>query len=66
MAVHDEIEALIIRRSGLTEMEIAEALFGNAAYQQRANSPCRRLIREGRVKRSGKGGQADPYTYTIV
>jgi len=62
MALIDDLEALIAKRSGLTEAELAEILFGPDAYQQRVNSTCRRLIKQGRVVRHGKG-YSDPYTY---
>lgn len=63
MTVADQIEALVAQRSGLSEPEIAEALFGSDGYQQRVNSTCRRMLREGRLVRSGKGGVNDPFTY---
>jgi hypothetical protein len=62
MAIIDDLEALITKRPGLTEAELAEALFGVDAYQQRVNSTCRRLIKQERVVRRGKG-YSDPYTY---
>lgn len=65
MTVAEQIEALVARRSDLTEAAIAEKLFGSAGYQQRVNSTCRRLIREGRLERHGKGGINDPFTYAI-
>lgn len=64
MALADDIEDLIKRRPGLTEAGIADELFANP-YQQRVNSTCRRMVREGRIRREGKGGPADPYRYTI-
>lgn len=65
MTVADQIEALVRRRGGLTEAEIADELFTNA-YQQRVNSSCRRLLRESRVRRDGKGGAQDPYRYYLL
>ena len=65
MALGDDIEALVTRRPGLTEGQIAEELFGGEGYQQRVNSTCRRLIRQGRVVRQGNGWSADPYTYHL-
>jgi hypothetical protein len=32
-------------------------------YQQRVNSTCRHLFREGRVERHGTGGPGHPFTY---
>lgn len=65
MALADDILELVARRSHLTEAEIASALFGATAYQQRVNSTCRRLIRQGQLKRYGQGGATDPFTYTM-
>lgn len=62
----DDIELLVARRPGLTEAQIAHALFGPDAYQQRVNSTCRRLMRNGKVRREGKGYQADPFRYFVV
>jgi len=63
MAVADEIEALVRKRPGMTEAELAEALFGQDGYQQRVNSTCRRLVKQGRVHRRGGGYQSDPFRY---
>ena len=62
MTVPDQIEALVLRRGGLTEAQIADELFVDA-YQQRVNSSCRRLVKQGRVRRAGQGGQNDPFRY---
>jgi hypothetical protein len=64
MALADDIEALVKRRPGLTEAEIADELFAHP-YQQRVNPTCRRLISEARLRRTGRGGSADPYRYTV-
>jgi hypothetical protein len=61
----NDIEALVSRRSGLTETALAEALFGASVYQQRVNSTCRRLIKQGRLERHGSGGVSDPFTYSL-
>ena len=63
MALADDIEALVAMRPGLTEAQIAEHLYGADGYQQKVNSTCRRLVRQGRVRRDGQGYQSDPYTY---
>jgi hypothetical protein len=63
MAVADEIEALVARRPGLTEDEIAAALFGEAGSQQRVNKACASLIKSRRIERSGRGGRNDPFRY---
>jgi hypothetical protein len=63
------IDVRIIERvmecPGLTESELAQALFGMDGYQQRVNSTCRRLIGRGEVERLGSGGASDPYTYHL-
>ena len=64
MALIDDLEALIAKTPGLTEAELAEVIFGPDAYQQRVNSTCRRLLKEGRVERRGQG-YSDPYRYHI-
>ena len=63
MSTKDDIELLVARKPGLTEIEIATELFGGDAYQQKVNSQCRLLINEGRVERRGRGGNGDPFTY---
>ncbi len=40
MAIADDIEALIARSPGLTEAEIAVALFGDAGYPGRVARLC--------------------------
>ena len=64
MALIDELEALIAKRPGLTEAELAEAIYGPDAYQQKVNSTCRRLLKTGRVERTG-AGWSDPYRYRL-
>jgi len=63
MALADEIEALIAQSPGLTEAEIAAALFGEAGYQARVSRTCRSLIKSRRIERSGQGGRNDPFRY---
>lgn len=60
------VEELIRKRPRMTEAEIAKALFGAAAYQQKVNGVCRALISKGLVKRLGSGGAGDPYVYVGV
>ncbi len=60
----DRILAAITQRPHMTELEIAREVTPSNPYQQRVNSGCRRLLREGRILRHGKGGSADPFTYT--
>ena len=55
--------AVVKRRPGMTELEIARALHGPTAVQQQVNQECRRLVKLGSVTRRGRGGVADPFTY---
>lgn len=69
MTIADDILALVERkrRLRLTEEDIADMLFGqHHSYQQRVNSDCRLLVQQGRLVRHGKGGPADPYTYSLA
>ena len=56
---------LIETRGGLTERELAKALFGPDGRQQNVNSTCRRLLSQGLVERRGRGGTREPYRYHI-
>lgn len=59
----DRLFRLIQRHPGKTEMELAKAIFGPRAYQQRVNSDCHFLISRGLVERRGMGGRWDPFRY---
>lgn len=61
----EKIVGLVRRSPGLTEKQITKAVCGPEAYQQRVNPTCRKLIRRKILKRSGRGGPSDPFTYTI-
>jgi hypothetical protein len=63
MAIADDIEALLARRPGLTEAEIAAALFGEASYPQQVSTACLRLMKSRRIQRSDRGGRSDPFRY---
>jgi hypothetical protein len=63
MAIADEVEAVLISRPGLTEAEIAAALFGEAGYPARVAKACISLMKSRRIERSGRGGRADPFRY---
>ena len=63
MALANDIDLLVSRRSGLTELALAKCLFGRMGYQQRVNSTCRHLPREGHVERHGTGGPGHRFTY---
>ena len=56
MALADHIDQLVSHRPGMTELALAKSLFGRVGYQQRVNSTCRRLFREGHLERNGTGG----------
>ncbi|MFV3076458.1 TIGR02444 family protein [Niveispirillum fermenti] len=61
--VADRIITLVRARPGLTEIMIAEHLFGHGARQQRVNQDCRLLVAAGALERRGGGGPGDPYRY---
>lgn len=63
MAAIDDVEELVHRRPGLTEVGLSEELLGPGARQQRVNPSCRRLAKAGRVERRGKSGIGKPFTY---
>jgi hypothetical protein len=54
------------RRSGMTEIEIATTIYGPGALQQQVNHDCRLLVDRGLLKRHGRGGRSDPYTYSAI
>jgi hypothetical protein len=54
---------LIQHGPGRTEAELAEAIYGDKAYQQRVNGDCRLLVDRGVVERRGTGGPGDPFKY---
>jgi hypothetical protein len=56
---------IIKRRPGLTELEIAKAMYGQSAVQQDVNPECRFLVKLGLVERLGVGGKGDPFTYRV-
>jgi hypothetical protein len=55
---------IIYSRPGITQLEIAQSIYGPSAYQGLVKAVCRQLLREGHVARSGKGGPQEPFTYT--
>ena len=59
----DQILELVRSRPGITELEIAKAIYGPSAVQQQVNPDCRLLVRRGLLERWGQGGRSDPYTY---
>lgn len=63
--VYQRIKERVTEQPGLTEAELALAIFGDDGYQQRVNSTCRRMIERGEIIRRGDGGQSDPFTYHL-
>ena len=59
----NKVLELIRKKPGMTGREIAEALYGKHAPQQRVNPDCRMLVSLGLVERGGVGGPGDPYVY---
>lgn len=62
-ALSDLILEAVRNRPGMTELEIAKAIYGPAAVQQRVNSDCRLLVGRKLLERRGSGGRLDPYVY---
>jgi hypothetical protein len=60
-SIAQAIVAHVIAHPGVTEREIAQALFGRQANQQRVNSHCRELVRKGLIERM----PTSPLTYRI-
>lgn len=63
--VANQILDLVQRRPGMTELEIAKAIHGPGAVQQQVNQYCRMLVNQGKIMRSGSGGQSDPFVYRV-
>jgi hypothetical protein len=61
----DRVLNIISRRPGMTELEIAKAMYGQAAVQQDVNPECRLLVKLSLVERCGVGGKGDPFTYRV-
>lgn len=60
-----DLERIISEQPGLTEAELARALYGPTGYAQLINPLCRTLLRRGRAVRLGKG-YAEPFRYYPV
>ena len=60
-----KIVELVRKRSGMTELEIAKAIYGPAAVQQQVNQHCRALVQKGQLERQGAGGTNDPFVYRM-
>ena len=62
----DRVLNIIRRRPGMTELDIAKAMYGASAVQQDVNPDCRLLLKLKLVERCGLGGKGDPFTYRIT
>ena len=58
-----KIVELVRKRPGMTELEIAKAIYGPNALQPQVNQHCRKLIQAGQIERLGSGGPGDPFAY---
>lgn len=56
------IEFLTVQEEPVTEAEIDENVEGRRSVRKRA---LRRLVTEGRVERTGRGGRGSPYLYSL-
>jgi hypothetical protein len=61
MELADHIDQLVSHRPGMTELALAKSLFGRVGYQQRVNSICRCLFREGHIDSALREGLAHPF-----
>ena len=66
LKIADVLLFLIKKGPGRTEDELAEAIFGQASYQQRVNGHCRMLVTQRLVERRGCGGAKDPFRYFSI
>jgi|GEM_PF-276139 len=58
--IYERIEAAVAEHPGMSQAEMAKALFGDEGYQQRVNQDCAWLVRAGRLVRA-KGRPARFY-----
>ena len=63
VTVADAVETLISRQPGLTSAQISRILFANECTE-RVDLMRRRLIAEGRIKRTGTGTIGNPFAYS--
>lgn len=64
-SVKDRILEYVGRHPHKTEVDIARALYGPKATQQRVNAHCRELVQAGLLVRHGSGGAGDAFTYRL-
>jgi hypothetical protein len=58
VALADDLEQLVWRRPGLTELALAKCMFGRMGYQQRVNSTCRASSGKAALNGMGPAGPA--------
>lgn len=63
--VADRILEVVAKKPHMTEADIARAIYGPKATQQRVNPHCRKLVESGALIRQGSGGSGDAFTYRI-
>jgi hypothetical protein len=61
--IEAKILDLVRKRPGMTELEIAKAIYGPSALQPQVNQYCRKLLQAGHIIRRGSGGRSDPFVY---
>jgi hypothetical protein len=66
VSLRSKVCDIIYARSGVTQLEIARAIYGSAVDQGQVTRICRRLVLEGHIHRAGRGGTHDPYRYSWV
>jgi hypothetical protein len=54
---------VIYAQPGLTQTDVAKAIYGSAAYPGQVARVCAELLEEGLIQRHGRGGPADPFVY---
>lgn len=66
MSMRAKVCEIIHSRPGITQLELARAIYGPLAYTGLVKAICRQLLDDGYVVRTGKGGPQDPFTYEWV
>ncbi len=66
MTVDDRVLDAISKQPYQTELQLSQSIFGKEGYQQKVNPSCRRLLKKHLIKRIGKGGVGEPFTYDLL
>jgi hypothetical protein len=66
LTISEVLLFLVEKGPGRTERELAEAIYGHGAYQQRVNQDCMLAANRGQVERRGLGGSTDPFRYYLA